>query len=56
MQLAIQSSSIMCTMYVCSVTSELVRLSTENQHLQQEKQSAKETSDRVNEKAANLVT
>ena len=38
-----------------TVTTELVRLSTENQHLQQEKQNAKEANERVTEKAANLV-
>ncbi len=39
-----------------AVTSELVRLNTENSHLQTEKQSFVETTEKLSEKAASLVS
>ena len=42
-------------LFVPIVTSELVRLNTENSHLQQEKQSHVETIEKLSEKAAALV-
>ena len=48
--------SIQFVLPLCAaVTSELVRLTTEVGHLQQEKQSAQESCERITEKAANLV-
>ena len=42
--------------FMHAVTSELVRLSTENTHFKQDRQTSGEASGKLNEKAANLVS
>lgn len=48
--------SILMLCGFAAVTTELVRLTTENAHLEQERRIVGETSEKLSEKAANLVS